>query len=348
MKIGILDQSPISEGSTGADALRNTIDLAQLADRLGYERYWLAEHHGTPGLACTSPEVMIAAIGCQTERIRIGSGGVMLPHYSPLKVAETFSILSALFRHRVDLGVGRAPGTDQSTAFALQRDRRQPAPDDFPQQLGELLGYIENRIPANHPFARLAALPGRPYAPDVWLLGSSQQSALWAADNGLPYCFADFINPEGAAYAQLYRERFSPSELVAEPRLIVAGFAVCADTDEEAQRIASSARMTRALLNEGKLIPVPTIERALRFLAERVPNPDSAVRPRRVIAGSPATVKKGIEDLVALYGADEAMILTTTYDHAARRRSYELIAEAFGLSETRAVAEDDQEKTHAT
>jgi luciferase family oxidoreductase group 1 len=331
MKIGILDQSPISEGSTGADALRNTIDLARLADQLGYERYWLAEHHGTPMLACASPEVMIAAIGSATHRIRIGSGGVMLPHYSPLKVAETFSILSALFPNRVDLGIGRAPGTDHSTAFALQRDRRQPAPDDFPQQLGELLGYLEDRIPAGHPFARLTALPGRPYVPDVWLLGSSPQSALWAADNGLPYCFADFINPEGPPIAQIYRERFSPSETLAEPRLIVAAFAVCAETDEEAQRFASSARMTRALLNEGKLLPVPPIEKALQFLAERGPNPDTIGRPRRAIVGVPVAVRKGIEDLAKLYGADEAMILTTTYEHAVRRRSYELLADAFAL-----------------
>jgi luciferase family oxidoreductase group 1 len=213
----------------------------------------------------------------------------------------------------------------------LQRDRRQPAPDDFPQQLGELLAYLENTMPPGHPFARLATLPGRPYVPDVWLLGSSQQSALWAADNGLPYCFADFINPEGAAYAKLYRERFSPSESLTKPRLIVAGFAVCAETDEQAQRVASSARMTRALLNEGKLLPVPPIEKALQFLAERGPNPDAIGRPRRSIVGTPGAVKKGIEDLVALYGADEAMILTTTYEHSARRHSYELLAEAFGL-----------------
>jgi luciferase family oxidoreductase group 1 len=331
MKIGVLDQSPISEGSTGADALLNTIDLARLADKLGYNRYWLAEHHGTPMLACASPEVMIAAIGSATERIRIGSGGVMLPHYSPLKVAETFSILSALFPNRVDLGIGRAPGTDQSTAFALQRDRRHPAPDDFPQQLGELLAYLENQMPAGHPFSRLAALPGRPHVPDVWLLGSSQQSALWAADNGLPYCFADFINPEGSAYAQLYRERFSPSETLTEPRLIVAGFVVCAETEDQAQHVASSARMTRALLNEGKLIPVPPVERALQFLAERGPNADTVSRPRRAIVGAPTNVKNGIEDLAKLYGAEEVMILTTTYDHSARRRSYELIADAFGL-----------------
>ncbi len=331
MNISILDQSPISEGWTGADALRNTLDLARLAEQLGYARYWVAEHHGTPMLACSSPEVMIASIGSITRRMRIGSGGVMLPHYSPLKVAETFSILSALYPDRVDLGVGRAPGSDQSTAFALQRDRRQPAPDDFPQQLGELLGYLENSLPSNHPFARLAALPGGPYVPDVWLLGSSAQSALWAADNGLPYCFADFINPDGAQYAKLYRERFCASETLAEPRMMVAGFVVCAETDEDAQRIASSARMARALSNQGQRLPVPPIDKALRFLAERGSNPDTVGRPRRAIVGTPAAVKKGLEQLADLYSADEVMVVTITYDHAARRRSYELIAEAFGL-----------------
>jgi luciferase family oxidoreductase group 1 len=234
-----------------------------------------------------------------------------------------------LFPGRVDLGIGRAPGTDHSTAIALQRDRRQQSPDDFPEQLGELLGYLENNLPPGHPFARLAALPGRPHVPDLWLLGSSAQSAVWAADNGLAYCFADFINPEGAAYAGIYRDRFSASQTLAAPRMMVAGLAICAETDEEAQRIASSARMTRALLNEGKLIPVPTIDKALHFLSERGPNPDTIARPRRAIIGSPATVKMGIEELANLYGADEVMIVTITYEHAARLRSYELIAKAF-------------------
>jgi luciferase family oxidoreductase group 1 len=330
MRISVLDQSPISEGCTGADALRNTLDLARLADQLGFTRYWVAEHHGTPTLASASPEVMIAAIGSITRRIRVGSGGVMLPYYSPLKVAETFSILSALFPDRVDLGVGRAPGADRFTASALLRDRRQPAPDpdDFPQQLGELLGYVDNRMPPGHPFARLAALPGRPYAPDVWLLGSSAESAVWAAENGLPYVFADFINPEGAAHAAVYRDRFCVSGTLAEPRTMVAGWAICAETDEEAQRVASSARMTRTLLNEGQLVPVPPIETALRILAEREPSS----RPHRTIIGSPSAVKKGIEELASLYGAQEVMIVTITFAHGARRRSYELIAEAFGLS----------------
>jgi luciferase family oxidoreductase group 1 len=271
---------------------------------------------------------MIAAIGSTTRRLRVGSGGVMLPYYSPLKVAETFSILSALFPDRVDLGIGRAPGADRFTASALLRDRRQPAPDDFPQQLGELLGYVENRMPPGHPMARLAALPGRPYAPDVWLLGSSAQSAIWAAENGLGYVFADFINPEGAAYAAVYRDRFCASGTLAEPRTLVAGWAICAETDEEAQRIAASARMTRALLNEGKFIAVPPIDTALRILAEREPS----ARPHRTIVGGPSVVKKGIEELASLYGAEEVMIVTITFEHAARRRSYELIAEAFGLS----------------
>src|SRR3954462_9724505 len=170
--LSVLDQSPVSEGSTGADALRNTLDLARTADELGYHRYWLAEHHGGAMLAGPSPEALIGPVAQVTSRIRVGSGGVMLPHYSPFKVAETFSLLAGLFPERIDLGIGRAAGTDPMTSFALQRDRRQAAPDDFPQQLAELLGHLEGRLPPDHPFARLAAtLPGIPELPEVWLLG---------------------------------------------------------------------------------------------------------------------------------------------------------------------------------
>src|SRR6185503_8433725 len=166
-------------------------------DRLGYTRYWVAEHHGTQGLACNSPEALIGPVAAATSRIRVGSGGVMLPHYSPFKVAETFSVLAGLFPGRIDLGIGRAAGTDPMTTHALQRDRRTAMPDDFPEQLAELLAYYEDTIPASNPLARLAkVLPGRPETPDVWLLGSSPQSGLWAADLGLPYAFADFINPQ--------------------------------------------------------------------------------------------------------------------------------------------------------
>src|ERR1700709_926735 len=213
MRLSVLDQSPISEGSTAAQALHNTLDLAALADALGYHRYWVAEHHGGPMLASASPEVLIGPIAAATDRIRVGGGGVMLRDYSPLKVAETFTSLAALFPGRIDLGIGRAAGTDPLTTFALQRDRRQAAPDDFPQQLAELLAYLNDRMPEDHPFARLAkTLPGRPEGPECWLLGSSQQSAIWAAELALPYAFADFINAAGAEIAALYRERLAEHE----------------------------------------------------------------------------------------------------------------------------------------
>src|SRR3954449_1761235 len=207
LRLSVLDQSPVVEGSTGAQALHNTLDLARRADELGYHRYWVAEHHGGAMLAGPSPEVLIGPIASATERIRVGSGGVMLPHYSPLKVAESFTILAALYPGRIDLGLGRAAGTDPLTTFALQRDRRQAAPDDFPQQLAELLAYFEDDLPEDHPFSRLAKmLPGLPERPEPWLLGSSAQSALWAAELGLPYSFADFIKPPRAC-AGAYRLR---------------------------------------------------------------------------------------------------------------------------------------------
>jgi luciferase family oxidoreductase group 1 len=326
VRLSVLDQSPIPEGLGGADALRNSVDLARRAEDLGYHRYWVAEHHGTPGLASASPEALIGPIAAATERIRVGSGGVMLPHYSPLKVAETFSALSGLFPDRIDLGLGRAPGTDPMTTFALQRDRREAAPDDFPQQLAELLGYLNDDLPADHPFARLTAtLPGRPERPQPWLLGSSEQSGIWAAEVGLPYAFADFINPYGAEIAARYRAQAEG------PVLAVATWAICAETEEEAQRLASSSRMTMRLLGQGRLIAVPPVEKALRFLASDVTPPSPRERRRRAVIGDPEQVRAGLESVAAEYGADELMVVTITYDHEARRRSYELIAEAFGL-----------------
>jgi luciferase family oxidoreductase group 1 len=335
-RLSILDQSPIPEGSTGADALHNTLDLARLGDELGYQRYWVAEHHGTPGLASAAPEVLIGPIAAATARIRVGSGGIMLPHYSPFKVAETFSALSGLYPGRIDLGLGRAPGTDGLTMYALQRDRREASPDDFPQQLAELLGYLKGELPADHPFARLAAtLPGLPERPEPWLLGSSPQSAVWAGQLGLPYSFADFINPGGAEIAALYRQQFADSEAMPAPLVSAAVWAICAETTEEAQRLAASARMSFRLLRQGKLIPVPPPEKALRFLKQQDGGESPAPVPgrdRRAIIGDPDKVREGIEQVAREYGAEEVMVVTITYDHAARRRSYELIAEAFGLS----------------
>jgi luciferase family oxidoreductase group 1 len=336
--LSVLDQTPVSEGSTGGDALRNTIDLAQLADELGYRRYWLAEHHNGPLLAGPSPEVLIGPVAMATSRIRVGSGGVMLPHYSPLKVAESFSVLAGLFGDRIDLAIGRAPGTDPMTTFALQRDRRQAAPDDFPDQLAELLALLEDRIPPGHPFARLSKLPGHPNAPEPWLLGSSPQSAIWAADLGLPYAFADFINPQGAPIGADYRTRFKDSERLVSPHLAIGVAAICAESDEEAQHLAASSRMTMTLLRRGRLIKVPPPEKALRFLeAEGLPL-DAAPHGRRAIVGSPETVEAGIREVAASYGAQEVIVVSIVYDHAARRRSYELIAETFGLERAEASA----------
>lgn len=328
MRISVLDQSPISEGMTGAGALQNSVDLARLTEQLGYHRYWVAEHHGTPMLASPAPEVLIAAIASATGRLRVGSGGVMLPHYSPVKVAEVFSMLAGLYPRRIDLGLGRAAGTDPITTFALQRDRRQASPDDFPQQLAELIAYVEDEMPAGHPFARLAVLPGRPEKPELWLLGSSPQSGIWAAETGLPYAFADFISPNGAEICRRYRAN------CANPRVMVAVSAICAETDEEAWRMSASSRMAFMLLRQGQLIAVPPVEKALAFFAEQGLPHDALPAGRRAIIGSPSTVRAGLEAVAGEYGAEEVMIVTITYEHEARKRSYELIGREFTASPT--------------
>jgi luciferase family oxidoreductase group 1 len=358
LRLSVLDQSPVAEGSTGAQALANTLELARAADRLGYHRYWVAEHHGGPMLAGPSPEALIGPIAAATSRIRVGSGGVMLPHYSPFKVAETFSLLAGLFPGRIDLGLGRAAGTDPLTSLALQRDRSRPQGDDFPDQLAELLAYLDGRFPPDHPFARLAAtLPGRPELPSPWLLGSSAQSAVWAAELGLPYAFADFINSQGADIAAAYRERFVPSRPGLEsPRTAVAVWIVCAATDAEAETIAASGRMAFTLLREGRLIPLPPPERAQRFLAEQrarrsapaADGPGGARAPRRrTIVGAPETVRRGVLDVAAEYGAEEVIAVNVMYSHEARVRSYELLAEAMALVPASASASASPQATAA-
>lgn len=318
---------------TAGDALRNSIDLARTADRLGYTRYWVAEHHGTPMLACMSPEALIGPIGLATTRIRVGSGGVMLPHYSPLKVAETFRMLAALCPNRIDLGLGRAPGSDPLTAWALQRDKRQAGPDDFPEQLAELLAYIRDGLPPTHRLAKVVALPEPSGRPEPWLLGSSPQSGVWAAELGLPYAFADFIAPGGAPIARRYADAFVPSSSPAKPKVIVAVWALCADTDEEAVALASSSRMAFAHFLSGTPIPVPPVETALAFLDQNAHLLDAIIQRRRAIVGNPMLVKAKLEQVATEYGADEVMVVTITWDHRARTRSYELLADVCGLAE---------------
>jgi len=334
-RLSVLDQSPVSSGSTPADALRHSIELARLCDRLGYARYWIAEHHATQTLASPAPEILIARLGAETQRIRVGSGGVMLPHYSPLKVAEQFRMLHALYPDRIDLGIGRAPGGSPLETFALRRERVDtPLPDDFPDQLVELLGFLHREFAPRHPFSRIQVSPDMPGAPAVWLLGSSSWSARAAAQLGLPYAFAHFIAPEPTRAAiEHYLGCFQPSRYLAEPRAIVALGAICAETDAEANRLGASVRLMGRRLRQGDLRPVPTVEEAERELAAPDPSPrsDGSEWPRHVF-GSPATVRAKLEEMADALQVEELMIVTIVHDHAARSRSYELLAEAFALS----------------
>jgi luciferase family oxidoreductase group 1 len=329
-RLSVLDQTPIAEGSTAAEALANTLDLARTCDALGYDRYWLAEHHASPGLAGAAPEALIGPVALATKRIRVGSGGIMLPHYSPFKVAETFALLSALAPNRIDLGVGRAPGSDQRTAYALQRDRSKRMPhDDFPNNLAEMIAYLDDAMPADHPFAALGGtLPTGGGETEVWLLGSSPDSAIWAGDAGLPYCIADFINADAASLAKTYRDHFKPSANLAKPYLMVATWTIAAQTHAEALRLSLPASMMMAHLIRGELIPVPSVEKAEAWAAA---NPAAPSR-RRITLGTPAEVHAALDKIAAEYGADEMMLVNIMSDHAARRRSYELVAAEYGLA----------------
>jgi len=330
-RLSVLDQSPIAKGDTAADALRNTLDLARACDAWGFHRYWLAEHHASPGLAGAAPEALIGPVALATRTIRVGSGGIMLPHYSPFKVAELFAMLAALAPGRIDLGLGRAPGSDGRTAFALQRDRSRMMPNDFPTGLAELLGYLDHDLPEEHAFARLAdTLPsGGQGSPEPWLLGSSPDSAHWAAERGLPYCVADFINSDGAGLARAYRAAFRPSKRLAEPYVMAATWTIAAPTRAEAERLAVPAAMMFAHLVRGELIPVPPVDEAVAWLET---NPGEMRRHRRTTLGSPADVRAGLDRVAAEYAADELMLVNILPDHQARLRSYELVAREYGLA----------------
>jgi luciferase family oxidoreductase group 1 len=335
-RLSVLDQSPIAAGSTASDALRNTLDLARACDALGYHRYWLAEHHASPGLAGAAPEALIGPVALATSRIRVGSGGIMLPHYSPFKVAETFKLLAALAPDRIDLGLGRAPGTDGRTSFALQRDRSRRMPlDDFPPNLAEVLAYLGDGLPDDHPFASLReTLPSGGGAIEPWLLGSSTDSAAWAAEVGLPYCIADFINSDGLAQASLYKRNFRPSRWLAEPYLMIATWAIAAETREDAERHALPARMMFAHLIRGELIPVPSVETAMAWAKDQPPN----TRARRQSLGTAADVRAALDGVAAEFDADEMMLVNIMPDHQARVNSYALIAHEYGLVSARQAA----------
>ncbi|WP_308446275.1 LLM class flavin-dependent oxidoreductase [Actinocatenispora rupis] len=330
VKLSVLDLAPVADGSTPAEALRNSVDLITRAERLGYHRYWVAEHHNMPGIASSSPPVLIAHLAAATERIRVGSGGVMLPNHAPLVVAEQFGMLTALHPDRIDLGLGRAPGTDQVTAHALRRDAS-PAADEFPRQLGELIGFLDGEFPDGHPYAAVSAVPGRGFRPPIWLLGSSGYSAQLAGALGMPFSFAHHFAGDNTLPAlAAYRESFRASDDLAEPYAMIGVAVYCADTDAEARRMASSQTLSFLRLRSGRPGPLPSPDEAENHPYTELDRLFIEDRARHTIVGDPASVADQLTDLATRTGSQELMITTLAYDHAARVRSYELVAEALG------------------
>ncbi|PXY28317.1 alkanal monooxygenase [Prauserella muralis] len=322
MPLSVLDLSPVLSGSDAATALRNTLDLARHAERLGYHRYWLAEHHNMPGIASSATAVLIGHVADVTERMRVGSGGVMLPNHAPLVVAEQFGTLEALHPGRIDLGIGRAPGTDQRTAYALRGPSGLSA-EDFPQRLAELVAYFEHddERPVN-------AVTAEGNKPPVWLLGSSGFSAQLAGMLGLPFSFAHHFSAENTLPAvQLYRDSFRPSAVLAEPYVMLGAAVTCAETDEQARWIAGPAGLTFLSLRKGRPIPLPTPQEAADYPYTDIDRAFIDDRMASSIVGSPETVRRGLDALLADTDADEIMITTMVHDHEDRKRSYELVAD---------------------
>jgi luciferase family oxidoreductase group 1 len=331
VKLGVLDQSPIVSGHTAAEALRETLELAKLADSLGYHRYWLAEHHAIAALADPCPEILAGQVAAATRRLRVGTGGVLMPYYSPLKVAEVFRMLEALFPGRIDLGIGRAPGGDQRTAQALSAGTCAGA-ERFPEQVEEVVGYLDGTLPAAHPFARVRVQPEIDHAPEVWLLGSSDYSGALAAHLGLPFAFAQFISAHGGeAVMRAYKAHFHSSEREHAPRAILCSFVICAETMERAERLAQSVDLRRIHMARGVEARVPSLEEADAYPWTDVERAYALQQRARLVHGDPDTVREKLLRLAADYQADELMILSITGDYASRRRSYELVAQAFGL-----------------
>ena len=331
MNLSILDQSPVISGHTPARAIEETLKLAQAAEALGYHRYWLAEHHALAALADPCPEILLTRVASATARIRVGTGGVLLPYYSALKVAEVFRMLEALFPGRIDLGLGRAPGGDMLTAQALSNGAYSAA-DHFPEQVQDLVGFLDDRIPADHAFARVKAMPAGPGAPPVWLLGSSDYSGALAAALGLRFAFAHFISAQGGdAVMRAYKARFAASEREAAAHALLCVFVICAETAAEAETLAACVDLRRLHMAQGLNTPIPTLEQAQsQRYSERELAYIRSQRARAVI-GDPRQVRERLLALREQFDADELMLLTITGDYASRLRSYELLAREFAL-----------------
>jgi len=337
LKLSVLDQSPIRKGGTPAQAIAETLELAQLCDELGYHRYWLSEHHGG-GLASASPEILIGQVAARTQSIRVGSGGVMLTHYAPLKVAEQFRMLETLFPGRIDLGVGRAPGSDMRTARAMADGHPLSDLDRYPEQLMDLYGFLSGTLPPSHPYHGIRAYPTGDSMPELWLLGSSRASARYAAELGWAFCFAHFISQEGPeTVLREYEAAFEPSPFLATPRTALGVSVTCAESMERAEYLSwsrwGSRVVSRVRGQQGGGVLTPEEAMALDFTE---PELDYLAYLRQTyIHGDPGTVRGRLEDLAAEYGTEELVLVTITYDFEARKQSYRLLAGEFGLSPDR-------------
>ena len=321
--LSVLDLAPVPSGSTAAEAIRRTVDLARHAEKLGYVRYWFAEHHGLAAIASSSPEILIEHVATATSTIRVGSGGIMLPNHAPLRIAEAFHTLEALHPNRIDLGIGRAPGTDPATSRAL----RPFDAEQFPEQLMELVALSRGSFGVGHPFHTVTVVPTGVPLPPIWLLGSSGASARLAGQAGMGYSFASHFSPSPAAPAmRAYRESFRPSPQFPKPHGILAVSVVCAETDEEAEHLAASGQLSFVRVRRGEFAPLPSPEEALAYEYTPEDRAIAAAWRELVFIGRAETVRKRIEEAAAAAGADEVMVMTMIHDHAARLRSYELLA----------------------
>jgi luciferase family oxidoreductase group 1 len=329
-RLSILDQSPVITGHTSRDAIAATIDLAQMADELGYSRYWCAEHHGLNGVCNPCPEVLLARLGSVTRRIRLGSGGIMLPYYSPFKVAEQFRMLEAMFPGRIDLGVGRAPGGEQRTAQLVAWGRYDP--DVFPGQVMDLIALTHGPLPADHAASGIPLQPIVDTAPEIWMLGSSRYGGALAAHLGIRFAFAHFINAHGGhEVARHYRESFQAGVEPA-PHCAVAVFAICAETESEAASYLKAVDLRRVEMAYGVNAPIPSIEQAARWHPDEQAQQIAMAERPRTIVGTPDQVAERMLQLQDLYQADELIVLSVAPAYAVRQRTYELLADAFELT----------------
>jgi luciferase family oxidoreductase group 1 len=331
--VSFLDLTPIQNDSSARDALRQAVELAQLADHLGYHRLWYAEHHNTAGLASAAPEIMIGHIAAQTSAIRVGSGGVMLPNHSPLKIAETFRLLEALFPGRIDLGLGRAPGTDTMTALAMRRSRQALGGDDYPEQLAELIAYDDESFPEDHPFRGIQAIPFDVKLPPLWLLGSSGFSAQLAAQTGLGFAFASHINRATAIPAlRAYREEFVPSSRFPEPKAILAVSVTVGETAEQAQDLAKINDLVLLRLRTGRRGRYPMLEEAKSYQFSPTERAMLTQMPLNYLMGTAAEVREQIEEMLDASEADEVMLTSMLPEAADRMRIITSMAREFGLT----------------